>query len=65
MTTSSAAAAESRQVGLTTVLKVTDETVKGGRVDTVAIQDVVGETCTSICPQTMYKTKMEEYKDEK
>jgi len=64
-TTSSTAAAESRQVGLDTAVKAADEAGNGRGVDTVATQDAAGETCTPICPQTTYKTKMEEYKDEK
>jgi hypothetical protein len=65
LTTSSTAAAESRQVGLDTAVKAADEAGNGRGVDTVATQDAAGETCTPICPQTTYKTKMEEYKDEK
>ena len=64
-TTSSTAAAESRQVGLATAVKAADEAGNGRGVDTVATQDAAGETCTPIYPQTTYKTKMEEYKDEK
>jgi hypothetical protein len=63
-TTSSTAAAESRQVGLATVVKAADEPGKRPCVDTVATQDAADETCTPNCPQTTYKTKMEEYKDE-
>jgi hypothetical protein len=65
LTTSSTASVENRQVGLDTVVKAADETGNGRDVDTVATQDASGETCTLICPQTTYKTKMEEYKDEK
>ena len=65
LTTSSTATAESRQVGLDTTVKAADEAGNGRGVDTVATQDAAGETCTPICPQTTYKTKMEEYKDEK
>jgi hypothetical protein len=64
-TTSSTAAGERRQVGLATVVRAADEAGKWRGVDTVGTQDAAGETCTSICPQTTYKTKMEEYKDEK
>jgi hypothetical protein len=64
-TTSSTAAAERRQVGLATAVKAADEAGKGRGMDTVATQDATGETCTPIRPQTTYKTKMEEYKDEK
>jgi hypothetical protein len=51
--------------GLATTVKVEDETGNRRGVDTVATQDVSGETCTPICPQTTYETKMEKYKDEK
>ncbi len=48
-----------------TEVKTADESGNRRGVDTVATQDAVGETCTPICSQTTYKTKMEEYKDEK
>ena len=64
-TTSSTAAAENMHVGLATAVKAADEAGKGRSVDTVATQDAAGETCTPICPETTYKTKKEEYKDEK
>jgi hypothetical protein len=47
------------------VVKDVDEAGKRPGVDTVTTSDAAAETCTPICPQTTYKTKMEEYKDEK
>ncbi len=63
--TSSTTSVENRQVGLATVVKAADETSKGTELVTVSTSDASCETFTPICPRTTYKTKMEEYKDEK
>jgi hypothetical protein len=52
VTTSSIAAVENRQVGLTTTVKAAVETGTEGGVDTVGTVHAAGETSTPICPDT-------------